>query len=437
MTDAKREVGAMMKFPIKHLFATVVATFLTGEIIYALPFFSASESPYLSSIGGNSLDKQSSATFSSINPAALGLTEKPIYSMHYGSSYLTLTSLNYLNAKSRNSENGKKRLSNFSFGASIPINPLISFGLSGILPDQDMARIKTHRQEDVRYLKYSDERLKPSIVTSVSFHLPYDFIIGAGLDYSAQGKGNANIEITENQMDAQVDVRLSPTYTPIFGLLWQRYTESTSFHIGLSFKQEQAPSSNLKSNIAVDLNVATLPLNIDTHMIPFYEPALTNIIFTAESTNTIYTLSITQTYWSRYRSLDLQFKGEDATLLSNNQNRSSNLNLKDTLSYSFGWEWKDPVLANLYLKSIRMGAQFHDTATSKLTETSRVIDMPRYTFGTGLSVAFPNLPEYGQTLFDTAILYSFFPRQHIASPSEYHRVSGKGLTIMGGIRHNV
>ncbi len=332
------------------------------------------------------------------NPAALTNAERTLFSVDYQFTDLQLNDLSpSVDGDASGLASDSYRASQASnltgngLGINLPLLDGLHFGLAGYMPSGNFGRIWGSTASDRNYLRYSDRQQRPAIFTALAAKLPYGFSVGAGSYYTLKASGYLQLAFSQQSSAARFTLDMEPILLPYGGIQWQYAFEESVLRFGLSYRSEQSEVSSINSDVAVNLDSASLPLSLQTSLAPFFDPELYRFAVSWEASQHKLYASSELARWSSYQSPDVSVGGSDIAEFSAVSAQRDATDLRDTYAYRLGYEYSSPLSAVIE-GQWRLGFERHTSALGSDRELSSIVDLNRNVLAIGFAVKL--LPEF-------------------------------------------
>ncbi|MFW7381903.1 MAG: OmpP1/FadL family transporter [Oligoflexus sp.] len=374
------------------------------------------------------------------NPAALTDSDRPLLSFDFT---VTDLRLNDLSGLAQNSPSGlptdayrasrANDLRGSSLGINLPLFEGVHFGLAGYMPNGNFGRIWGATSDDSTYLRYSDRQQRPAIYTALAARLGAGWSIGAGAYYTLKARGILQMALAQEASAARFQLEMEPILIPYGGIQWA----GEKFKFGLVYRAEQAETSMIDTDLAINFDSASLPFSLQSTLAPFYDPEMFRFGGAYEGdTIRLYT-SAEFSRWSGYLAPQLALSGADIGLVSQGSARPS-LNLNDTWAYRGGIEFRAGRFAD-FENLWRLGFEHHSSATGSRSPQS-IVDLTRnvIALGYGLQVLEGVLADDRAARFEIAYQRTLLQDQTYRPENAASVTAGGTMhTLVGGFQYEL
>lgn len=303
------------------------------------------------------------------NPAALFEQKGSQVALGFNFNQLSLNDLSSLSQEDRSGlpaspyrADKVDGITGNSVGLNLELSPVLRFGLSAYMPSGNFGKLVGVAPNDVHYLRGGDNQERPAIYTALA--AKYGKIsLGLGSYYTLRAEGTLQMALNNEASAARFALNMSPVMTPYGGILYRHNLESSTLSIGALYRGAQSTKSNIDTLLAVgavgDNTSATLPVQIQTSLVPFYDPEIIRMGFKLSKGHfkTYFTSELSR--WSQYKAPLIELKGADIASLTGLNERGS-VTLQDTHAHKLGLAYLANSESNL---EFRLGFEYHQSAT--------------------------------------------------------------------------
>lgn len=385
-----------------------------------------------------------SAFAAQTNPATLTNQEQSSVAIGYQVTSLSLKDLSSATTEDASGlpasdyqASEAKPVSGSSFGLNLALSKNVHFGLSGYMPTDSFGKLTGNAPNEVNYLRSADRQQRPAIYTAAAIKFG-NLSVGLGTYYTLKADGTLQMSLNNKASAARFDLSMVPVISPYGGLQWQQATDFGSWSAGFFYRAAQSTKSNLDTYLAVGAigedSSATLPLAIQTSLVPFYDPELIRIGFNVQTSRLGVYSTIEFARWSKFEAPFIYLEGEDITSLTE-RNNPAELKLDDTIAYKLGSSYLIDDSQNL---EVRMGLEHHQSAT-RSESISGIVDPTRtiVAFGAGMEILKSQLPEGKSAKLDVTYQRSILSETDVGSDANTAVAGGYTDTVIGGVSYDL
>lgn len=434
----------MKKFKFTFLLAFLLSTqlFATPSDIFGLGARN-------SSLGGANLFTDAREYGAKGNPASLNSLKKNLFGVSFSVNELNLENTELLPQStissqiSRDSYEASKAepLKNTEFGLIIPLGNRIVFGLAGTMPADVFASVYSFTTNESNYLHFNDRQQRPEIYTGLSVEINENFAVGAGLFYSLSVEGVLQTGISNTDAEARSFIELTPVYVPYGGIYYQSDADSDSrLKLGVSYRSEQAAKTDLDIQLRGGTNFVVIPIETNSKLIAFYDPAVFAFGNTVEYGNMATHFAIERQFWGNYKAPILVLGGNDIRTLVGGGITGEVVNLRDTWNLRLGQEFKDMFRLFNGNVSAQMGFEYHQSALPDAPTSLAVVDSDKYVANAGASIAFNSFRTFIRKPIELFVSFKYikiedqtYSATNKIGVNQTARSSGSVLGALGGV----
>ena len=328
-------------------------------------------------------------------------------------------------------------ISGNTVGLNLALAESLRLGLTAYMPNGNFGKLMGVAPNEVHYLRSGDAQERPAIYTAAALKFGR-LSVGLGTYYTLKAEGSLQMALNNKASAARFNLNMVPVISPYGGLLWSQKTSFGAWSAGAFYRTAQSTKSEIDTYLAVgavgDETSATLPMSIQTSLVPFYDPELYKIGFNVAA-GRIKAYAAAELYrWSEFEAPLISLAGDDIASLTESNERAQ-LSLNDTYSYKAGLAY---LLDDKTQTELRFGLEHHESATEGkaivgLVDPSRSV----IALGAGMNVLEGLLEEGKSAKIDFSYQRSILEDTNVDISDRSVTAGGYTDTLIGGISYGL
>lgn len=434
-----------MKIAMRLALGAVVFYCACHGKAYALSVDTFGTDPMSVALGDSLVAGKESPFMAKDNPAALILLDRPSFSLSYMEVDYHLQDANstrdiapqsglvidtYKASKARSTPNA-------SFALSMPLqreNPRFFLGIAAFTPLDSMARVHAFSGNESHYLRFNDRQSVPSLFLSMGTKISSRFSLGAGLYYSVKAQGGTQVALSETMADAQMLMELRPELLPFLGARYDwKLSDDTNLVFGAFYRQAQKSVTQFRFDVAINLDVASVPFGAQSELAAFYDPEIYRLGAGLIKPAYELFLAVEKTMWSHYKAPILILQGKDLETLTGGRIKANKIAMEDTYGIHLGYEYKK--LPEFFSKKfvLRSSYAYYESALKRNPDDITVLDTNRHVVAAGLGMQLSGALKINLALQNTILEKRDYHAIDSEGANRSAHIGGHILTYSGGI----
>lgn len=327
-----------------------------------------------------------------------------------------------------------KSISGTLASVNLKISPHLFLGLVNYLPSGRLGSIVGHSPGEVNYLRFSERQQRPELYTAIAYRIG-SWSIGLGMQYLIKADGYLDVALNNQSSESRMELDLYPSLSPYGGVSWSgKIGIFESLKFGISYRAAQSSTTTIDSRLVLGVSgkdaSLTLPFDVSTRLVPYYEPESIRLGLSASRDFWNFAIEFEQQNWSQFEPPLVQLQGDDIVSLTNQSDDKQGFSLNDTRSIRIGLSREN--YNEEFLDVMRFGFELHESVTEK-KYTPGIVDPARrsLSIGAGKELELDNK----KFLIDLALQHQWLDKIDSDGDRKNLNAGGKLLSIVAGVSY--